>query len=312
MQPTPLAIVTGASGFIGSHLVRALEMRRVAVVSMGVGSKVDSRPHLHVNNVADTAHLRQLLRSLPRPPKWIFHLAGITTGQEIRTVNVRWAEALLEAVAAETPQTVVTLVGSAAEYGSQSCNAQSMYGYSISEDTTCNPVTPYAQSKLAQTDLGLKASARQPVVIVRPFNVIGCGMSPTLALGNFVRQALMLEGKDPTIPRFIQTGPLHAVRDFVHVEMCVNAMLHLADTKSAFGHVVNIATGVGMQLRELIGLLCQQIAPVCVRSPDSPADVFDIAVGSTAKLRFLDFVPQVCNVPQVISEMLNNGASKRR
>jgi len=300
------AVVTGASGFLGGHLVAALERLGVTVVTMGVGPGGAARVHLKVDRLADaTGHLT-LLRGLPRAPAWIFHVAGTTRAEHMDEVNVAWARALLDAARRLPAPPTVLLVGSAAEYGPQHDNPATRCGSWVDEETPCAPASAYGRSKLAQTEAGLRAAARQPVVVCRPFNILGRGMPEHLALASFVRQARALPPAGSGQERRIRTGPLNAVRDFMDADDCARFMARLASDPRAHGEVVNLCTGIGTSMSELVATLIEQLEPPVELESAAPAnDRPDVVVGATDKLRRLDIQPRRCDIVRCIRDMLN-------
>lgn len=300
------AVVTGASGFLGSHLVAALERLGATVVTMGVGEGSAARGHLKVSRLADAAGHLALLRGLPQAPAWVFHVAGTTRAEFMDEVNVAWAEALLEAARRLPAPPTVLLVGSAAEYGPQHENPGSRYGSWVGEETPCAPASAYGKSKLAQTAAGLRRASRQPVVVCRPFNILGRGMPEHLALASFVRQARALPPVGSGQERRIRTNALTAVRDFIDVDHCARHMTRLANDPRAHGQVVNLCTGVGTPMSELVAALIEHLEPpVELESAPPASDRPDVVVGATDTLRRLDIQPKRCNTTQCILEMLN-------
>ena len=155
-------------------------------------------------------------------PDLVFHLAGIQQGEakDIYRTNVMGAVHLLEAVRQECHSSRVLLVGSAAEYGLVGKNE-----LPVTESTPCKPQGPYGLSKYASTLAGLDWSRQfgMKVVIARPFNIIGAGISPNLFAGALLaraREALATQG-DP----MVKVGNMESQRDFIAVEDVVEAYM---------------------------------------------------------------------------------------
>ena len=299
------AIVTGAGGFLGKRLVKLLDSMDVCVVTMGTSTAKHSFQHICLDDVANHWSILGHLESLKTPPKWIFHLAGCTEGKDIYKVNYLWGKAILDAVDALVDKPSVLLVGTAAEYGPQIKNRQSGYGCCISEESTCSPVSEYGITKYLQTCYGLLVSNRQPVVVARPFNIIGTGMPLTLALGHFVAQAKSLPAVDSGFGRYIRTGPLHAVRDFVDVDTCSSVFVDLIKSPAAIGKVVNVCSGVGTSMRDVVKILMKFLDPPVTLVEDSienPLD--DIFIGSVDRLRRFGINSGICDLNRCIQDML--------
>ncbi|MYL85145.1 NAD-dependent epimerase/dehydratase family protein [Desulfovibrio aerotolerans] len=298
VQSARRALITGAGGFIGHHLVDLLHHEGWIVATTGVS---EGGPGHHRLAALDADSLRSVVEAVS--PDWIFHLAGTTSDSPTTqyTVNTCFGIHLLQAAARVNAG--VLLTGSAAEYGPQHANPPSQYGRAVDECCPCQPVSTYGISKYAQSLHGLAASAGQPVIIVRPFNVLGKGMPEHLALGRFVRQALQLPA---TGDRCIHTGPLHGVRDFIHVRDCAQALIHLTETKDALGKVVNLCSGTGVSLAHLAECLIAQLSPAVRIQEAAPAKpVADVFVGTGAALRQLGLSIPPCALHQCIKEMLS-------
>lgn len=305
MNECKYAVVTGASGFLGSHVVTTLERQGFSVMTMGVGEGSPERSHLRVRDLADVALHQALLRSIPSSPELIFHVAGTMREENMNEVNVVWAETLLEAARRIPDQPTVVLVGSAAEYGPQHDNPQSRFGAWVTEEALGAPVSAYGRSKLAQTEVGLNAARWQPVVVCRPFNILGRGMPKHLAMGNFVHQALALPPVESGKERRIRTGVLTAVRDFIAVDACAEYMVRLARDSRALGQVINLCTGFGTSMSDLVATLIEQLEPpVVLESAASAYDKPDVVIGATDKLRRFDIYPERCDVARCVKDML--------
>lgn len=305
MHTEPMALVTGASGFLGRHLVQYLKSQGIAVASMGVHTSSTCQWHIHLQSITNTTSIKKAITDLPSTPRWIFHLAG-TISKDIFSVNTAWAIALLDAVVNIVPCPIIILIGSAAEYGPQQTNLESQFGYSITEKTICIPESLYGKSKLAQTWAGLYASLRQPVIIVRPFNILGPGMPLHLALAHFIQQAKSLPPKGSNLERCIHTGPLHAVRDFIDVQTCVRALWHIANKQEALGQIINLCTGQGISMSYVVNTLLTHLSPpICLKTDLAATVLPDVIVGNPDKLRLLDFEPGICDISNMIGVMLH-------
>lgn len=302
----PQALVTGASGFLGRHIVLTLEQHGFCVTTMGIGSGDGIHNHVQLQRIDDSSHIYEALYNYRSTLSYIFHLAGTTQPQYMTAVNTSWAEALLSAVARLPCPPLVALVGSAAEYGPQQNNPASLYGAWVSEALSCTPVSDYGKSKLAQTNVALGVAQRQPVIIFRPFNIIGVGMPQHLALGNFIQQAKKLPSIQSGIERCIHTGSLHAVRDFIDVQTCAKIMVKLASITKGYGKIINVCTGVGTGLKQIVDILIEQLPPpVVLHSQVIQSLTEDVVVGSTDQLHSFGIDTDPCNIVQCIRSMLH-------
>jgi GDP-4-dehydro-6-deoxy-D-mannose reductase len=276
------ALVTGGGGFCGSHLRRYLEDQGVEVHTIGERPARRERHH-QVECVTDMGALGRAVRL--SAPDYIFHLAGVMVSPnpiEFFRINTQFAVGLLRALTeagyADRP---VLLVGTAAEYGVVSGD-----DLPISEDLPPRPYDHYGISKLAQTLEGLAASRDgRRVAIVRPFNLIGPGMSEHLVLRSFASQiAKIAKGEAPSV---ITVGNIKSSRDFVDVRDAVAVYWKAARNPACYGEILNVCTGRGTAVEDALRTLLE-IAGVEaeVRAEASRLKNIDIPAhyGSTAKL----------------------------
>lgn len=180
------AFVTGATGFVGGHLVETLAAKGDDVVALA------RRPETHnelrglgarpvQGSLEDTAAMASALEGCAV----VYHLAGLTAAKdeaEFLAVNEGGTRRLLEAVARTVPRARVVYVSSQAALG------PSAPGTRLDEDAECRPVTAYGRSKLAG-ERAVRAGAA-PWVIVRPPAVYGPRDREFLRLFRIVRKGI--------------------------------------------------------------------------------------------------------------------------
>jgi GDP-4-dehydro-6-deoxy-D-mannose reductase len=185
-------------------------------------------------------------------PDLVFHLAAVARGSEdhLFRVNVEGTRHVLEAVADEAPSARVLLVGSAAEYG-----PVEPADLPVTEEHTCRPVGAYAQSKHEAVLAGLDAARRTgaQIVVARPFNIVGAGISEGLVVGDLVARIkrAVAAGGDGVV----KIGNLESRRDFVAVEDVAEAYVRMMDGRG-WGDVFNICSGEARTVREVAEWLC--------------------------------------------------------
>jgi nucleoside-diphosphate-sugar epimerase len=184
------ALVTGASGFIGSHLVEELGRRGWRVRCL-------------VRETSDTTRLETLGVELVRGDyenpaslepavegvDYVFHLAAVIRAldwEEYRRSNVSATENLLSACAVRNPGLRRFVFVS-----SISAAGPSQEGRAKTEDDACTPVSDYGRSKLLAEQAVLLCAGRFPVVIVRPPNVIGPRQKEMLEAIRLIRKRVM-------------------------------------------------------------------------------------------------------------------------
>jgi GDP-4-dehydro-6-deoxy-D-mannose reductase len=184
-------------------------------------------------------------------PEVVVHLAGgrgkdrmdLYERNVLTTINVIEAAAMLQRVPA------VIVMGSAAEYGAGGSQP-------LSEDDPLRPLSDYGIAKVAQTTLARAMGERLavPVTVLRPFNPVSPELGPEVALGNAREQ--LLEGSGPT--RHLVLGRLDVVRDFVPIEVIVEAVVRVADHPLA-GEIVNVCSGVGIAIGDIVTAMARRL-----------------------------------------------------
>jgi len=243
------AIVTGAAGLLGHHLVEELSQHGVQVVALDRGPNPDQLPWFIPMGDApwSSVRLNQIIDEVR--PDVIFHLVGGAVGsqQELMALNVGVTTALVEALRHSPERPLLVCCGSAAEYG-----AAIVDGVAVDEATPCAPATPYGAAKFAQTTavLAFGEATGSPVLVNRIFNMIGPRMASYLALGEFAQQLVRM----PRCGGVLRTGNLRVFRDFIDVRHVAAAFRMLAQNPEARG-IVNICSGEATELSELVHIL---------------------------------------------------------
>ncbi len=166
-------LVTGATGFIGGHLTRALVERghRVRCVVRPT-SRLDSLQGLDVELVQADLLDRDGLRRVARGMDWVFHLAAVTSALRravFMEVNEGGCARMAEACAAQPQPPVLVLVSSIAAAGPTG------RGQIKTECTVPNPVSDYGRSKRAGELAVARYAHAVPTTVVRPGIVFGAG-----------------------------------------------------------------------------------------------------------------------------------------
>lgn len=253
------ALVTGAAGFVGQWLCRALLRDGWSVTGTTIGMApapgildaselarmhwrgIDLRPGVDRRTVAGLLDRAQ--------PDAIFHLAGIAfvpaaSKDPLRALdtNVSAAVRLTDAVrahrAAGTLDPVLLVIGSAEQYGRHDA------GTPLRETDELRPRTFYAATKVAQEAFSLAAARAEGLRIVatRSFNHSGAGQAPEFLLPSLVRRAVAARAT-PGTP--VTIGNIEPVRDFLHVEDVVRAYISLVE-RGRPGEVYNVSSGEGV------------------------------------------------------------------
>jgi len=250
------ALVTGAAGFIGSHLSDALLERGYSVrglddLSSGYRANLPDEDAFEF--VEGDIRSSDTVRKAVEGVDYVFHHAAEMSVQrsieepvETTDVNCLGTTRLVDA-AAEAAVEKIVAASSAAVYGSQEPPPP------LSEDDEVSPESPYALSKLWTEEIALQYDRLRNLdaVALRYFNVYGPRQDPggeyAAVIPKFV--SLMKDGERPTV-----YGDGEQTRDFVYVGDVVKANLRAAE-RDYHGGVVNVASGERITVNELVGFL---------------------------------------------------------
>jgi GDP-4-dehydro-6-deoxy-D-mannose reductase len=281
-----LVLVTGAAGFAGSHLLEHLA---------GTADLVGwarSEPPAEVARLArwmrldllDAAAVRRALLDLK--PAAVYHCAGHAhvadswqdTSKPLAG-NVLTTHHLLDGLRRAGCTSRVIIPGSATVYAGSDQPHR--------EDSPIAPSSPYAFSKFAQEQLGLRSIVEDglEVVLTRPFNHVGARQSPKFSVSGMTRQIVSIERGE--IDPVIHVGRLDTARDISDVRDTVRAYALLMQ-HGIPGTVYNIASGVARTMRAVLdALIARARVPVRVEVEASRLRPHDdlVLVGDATRLR---------------------------
>ncbi len=297
-------LITGGTGFAGSHLVELLVATTRADIHVTTFSKngnpgVDTflpAENIHQLNLIDPQATLNLVAQLK--PTQIYHLAALSSvgysfakAESVIANNNQLQLSLLEAVRQAAPQARVLVVGSAQEYDVNQTGPDSS-AKNLRETHPLGPANPYGVSKVTQDLLGLSYvyAYDLDIVRVRPFNHIGERQPLGFVVADFAHQIAQLETKGFGE---LKVGNLAAVRDFSDVKDVAKAYVLLLD-KGKKGDVYNVGSGHGHSVQEMLdSLLAHSSAEITVVQDPSrqrPSDIATI-VANIDKLRKLGWQP---------------------
>ncbi len=282
-------LITGASGFVGSHLIdHLLSQGEYEIYGTYRREKpVGGSEHLQFVS-ADLQNREEVDNLLTQVrPEWVFHLAAQANVSQsfkdpIATFHTNIDSELnlfLSLKEKELLTTKVLIVSSAEVYGFIQPDH-----IPVDENTPHRPANPYSVSKIAQDYLGLQyfLSYKIPVIRVRPFNHAGPRQSPGFVVSDFAKQIAEIEkGKKEPI---IKVGNLEAKRDFTDVRDMV-VLYQLLLEKGTPGEVYNAGSGVAHSAQEILDILLSATdAKITIeQDPDKmrPSDVPVIRANTT-------------------------------
>ncbi|MEM6792600.1 MAG: GDP-mannose 4,6-dehydratase [Acidobacteriota bacterium] len=290
------ALITGITGFAGSHLAEYLLAHHRDVEVFGTHrwrSPMDNirgiteRVTLVECDLSDSGSVLATLEQVR--PDFIFHLAAqsyVPTSWnaplETLDTNIIGQTNIFEAVRRLGLDPVIQIACSSEEYGLVHPNETP-----IRETNPLRPLSPYAVSKVTQDYLGYQyfMSYGLKVIRTRGFNHTGPRRGEVFVTSNFAKQLAHIAAglREPVL----YVGNLTAIRDFTDVRDTVRAYW-LAVNHAKPGEVYNIATGTGITIQELLDrLIALSGVEVEVREDPArmrPSDV-EILIGDSSKFR---------------------------
>ena len=246
------ALVTGAAGFIGSHLVELLCSQGARVTAfvhynsrndVGYLSKLPRRAEIEIifGDVCDFSAMRECMQK----KDVVFHLASLisvpysyTHPEEVLNTNLGGTMACLIA-AKEAAVRRFIQVSSSEVYGS------ALY-VPIDEKHPKQPQSVYAGSKIAADAMAMSFwfSYQFPVSVCRPFNTYGPRQSDRAVISNIIAQALQSDT--------IKLGAVETRRDFTFVTDTAAGMIKMAQSDATLGQELNLGTGKDVKISEVV------------------------------------------------------------
>ena len=257
-------MVTGADGFIGSHLAEELvksgEKVRAFCLYNSFGSLgwIDTLPpeirnemDIFMGDVRDPNGVRTAMRGQER----VFHLAAL--------IAIPFSYHSPDSYVDTNIKGTLNVLNAARELGTQRVMVTStseVYGTAqyvpIDEHHPFQGQSPYSATKIGADRLAesFYRSFDLPVSIVRPFNTYGPRQSGRAIIPTIITQ--LLAGQQE-----IKLGSLTPTRDFNYVKDTAHGFMAIADCDAAIGQEINIATGVEHSIGDLANELIAQINP---------------------------------------------------
>ncbi len=288
-------LITGISGFVGSHLAEYFLAQKKYDVSGIIRwrSNLENINHIHDKiklyecDIRDAFAVKTILTEIR--PDYIFHLAAQSyvpfswrAPHETLFTNVLGELNIFESINELKIKPLIHIAGSSEEYGLVLPDE-----LPITEENPLRPLSPYGVSKVTQDLLAYQyfKSYGLRAVRTRAFNHTGPRRAEVFVTSNFAKQIVEIEkGKRKPV---IYVGNLDAVRDFLDVRDVVRAYAFALE-KGQPGEVYNIASGRGIKIKELLDQLVKlsNIDIMIEKDPSRlrPSDV-ELLIGSSEKFQ---------------------------
>lgn len=253
-------LITGADGFIGSHLVEQCVKQGAKVRAFvwysatnhrgwleQIDSQIASEIEVFAGDVRDPFGVKQAMQGCD----WVLHLAALIaipysyySPQTYIETNITGTLNILQAARElETERVIHT-------------STSEVYGTAqfvpITEAHPLNAQSPYAASKVGADQLALSyyRSFETPVAIIRPFNTYGPRQSARAVIPTIISQ--IASGKES-----IQLGALSPTRDFNYIEDTVSGFISMANASDIVGEVINIGSEFEISIGETAKIISE-------------------------------------------------------
>ena len=260
------ALVTGAGGFIGSHLVERLVQlgadtrALVRYGSSGSWGWIDSSAakdeiQVFVGDIRDRDSLRRAFQGVDI----VFHLAAL--------IGIPYSYYAPLSYMRVNAEGTLHVLQSALDAGAKlvvHTSTSEVYGTAryvpMDENHVLQGQSPYSASKIAADKMAeaFHLSFGLPVAVIRPFNTYGPRQSSRAVIPTIITQALT--GAE------VRLGNVNAIRDFNYVADVIDGFIRMAECGEAIGQVINIGTGKEVSISQLVtviaGLLGKDIRVV--------------------------------------------------
>ncbi len=265
-------LVTGADGFIGSHLTEALVRR---------GHKV--RAFVFYNSFNSWGWLdespAEIKKSLDVFPGDVRDPYGVKTAMKGCDIVLHLAALIGIPYSYHSPDNYVdtnvkgtlNILQAARELEIQKIvhtSTSEVYGTAqfvpITEEHPLKAQSPYAATKIAadQIALSFHAAFGLPVAVIRPFNTYGPRQSSRAVIPAIITQIANEQ-------RVIKLGAVHPTRDFSFITDMVNGFIAVAESDRSVGEVINIGSNFEISVQELAGLIAERMnASIRIESED--------------------------------------------
>ncbi len=251
-------LVTGAGGFIGSHLSEELVRRGHEVRALvhynslsrwgwleGIQPMGDREIEIFAGDVRDSYGVRTAMKGCEA----VLHLAAL--------IGIPYSYSSPDAYVDTNVRGTLNVLQAARDFGDIKVvhtSTSEVYGSAqfvpITEEHPIRAQSPYAATKIAADQLALSffRSFGTPVTVVRPFNTYGPRQSTRAVIPTIIAQAM--NGRTS-----IQLGSVHTTRDFNHVSDTIAGFIAAMESSKGVGEVINLGSGFEIAIGDVVSLI---------------------------------------------------------
>ena len=251
-------LVTGADGFIGSHLTEMLVSRGAKVKALSLYNSFNDWGWLENTNCLDQIEVvcgdvrdPNFCREITKGIDVVFHLAAL--------IAIPYSYIAPDSYVATNITGTLNMLQAARDNGIKRflhTSTSEVYGTArfvpISEQHPLQAQSPYSATKIGADALAMSFfyTFGMPLTIVRPFNTYGPRQSARAVIPTIITQ--ILTGK-----KSIKLGSLHPTRDFNYVEDTCRGFIGLAECDEAIGKTINIGSNKEISVGDLVKLIAE-------------------------------------------------------
>lgn len=247
-------LVTGAGGFVGDAICRELFTQSHDVIACATARGI--RHGLQARCITYTPLAPPWLPALllKEQPDWVVHCAGsASVASSLADRNkdflssVGLTKVLYDAIHQSSPRSRVIFTSSAAVYGSPEI-------LPISEQSPCNPISPYGEHKLQCEQLGEQLARRcgSQVVNLRVFSAYGPGLTKQVLWDIYSKSRVNRE--------VVLGGDGTETRDFIYANDLARVVAKIIQHPQGIGSVLNVSSGSSVTIRELATKLLSKLS----------------------------------------------------
>jgi len=294
-------LVTGAGGFIGSHLTEKLvnlgcmvrafvryNSRNDRGLLEILPDSIKGKMNVFMGDLRDSESVREAMKDI----EIVFHLAAL--------IAIPYSYIHPREVIDTNVIGTLNVLNAARDYGVEKVihtSTSEVYGTAqyvpIDEKHPLQAQSPYSASKIAADKIAesFYKSYELRIAIIRPFNTYGPRQSARAVIPTIITQALTGDK--------VFLGSLHPIRDFTYIEDVIDGFIKMVETDEAIGEVINLGSGSGLSIGELakriIPLIGKNVEIVFdsrrVRPPKS--EVEKLIANNSKAMKLLHWEPKV-------------------